>query len=238
MKRIVTKHPLAIRWFHWINFPVLAIMIWSGLLIYWANDVYKIKIGGREIIKFFPKSFYDAFHIPFHLAEGMAYHFLFMWLFFMNGLLYVSYTAFSGEWKYLLPNKRSFREACLVVLHDLHIKRGLPFQTKYNAAQRIAYSAVILMGFGSIITGLSIYKPVQFSWLMRLCGGYEAARVEHFALTIGYCLFFVVHIIQVVLAGWKNFRSMITGFDVFQVDEQPEPQATVVETPVINSINS
>ena len=240
MKKIVTKHPLAIRWFHWINFPVLAIMIWSGLLIYWANDVYKIKIAGKEIIKFFPKSFYDALNVPFHLAEGMAYHFLFMWLFFINGLLYVLYTAFSGEWKYLLPNRKSFKEAWLVLLHDLHIRRGLPFQTKYNAAQRIAYTAIVLMGFGSIITGLSIYKPVQFGWLTLLCGGYEAARIEHFILTIGYCLFFVVHIVQVILAGWKNFRSMVTGFDVFHFEEEEskEPEPEVEEIPTIIPVNS
>ena len=250
MKKIVTKHPLAIRWFHWINFPVLGIMIWSGLLIYWANDVYAIKIGGRQLINFFPKSFYDALHIPFRLAEGMAYHFLFMWLFFINGLLYVCYTTFSGEWKYLLPNRKSFKQAWFVLLHDLHIRKGLPLQTKYNAAQRIAYTAIIFMGLGSIITGLSIYKPVQFSWLTWICGGYEAARVEHFALTIGYCLFFVVHIVQVMLAGWKNFRSMITGFDVFEVVEEKieEPQIVVeekkeepqiiVETPVQTPVNS
>ena len=64
MKKIVTKHTLAVRWFHWINFPILAIMIWSGLLIYWANDIYKIKIGGKEIINFFPNSFYAALNIP------------------------------------------------------------------------------------------------------------------------------------------------------------------------------
>ncbi len=86
MKKIVKKHPLAIRWFHWINFPVLAIMIWSGLLIYWANDVYKIGFGDKTLLKFFPDSFYKALHIPFNLAEGMAYHFVFMWLFFLNGL--------------------------------------------------------------------------------------------------------------------------------------------------------
>jgi thiosulfate reductase cytochrome b subunit len=240
MKKIITKHPLAIRWFHWINFPVLAIMIWSGLLIYWANDVYKIRIAGKEIIKFFPKSFYAALNVPFHLAEGMAYHFLFMWLFFINGLLYVLYTAFSGEWKYLLPNRKSFKEAGVVLLHDLHIRRGLPFQTKYNAAQRIAYTAIVLMGLGSIITGLSIYKPVQFGSLTWLCGGYEAARIEHFILTIGYCLFFVVHIVQVILAGWKNFRSMVTGFDVFYFEEEKpkEPELEVEETPTIIPVNS
>jgi thiosulfate reductase cytochrome b subunit len=219
MKKIVQKHPLAIRWFHWINFPVLTVMIWSGLLIYWANDVYAVKIGGKELIKFFPTSFYQALHVPFRLAEGMAYHFLFMWLFFINGFLYVAYTIVSGEWKYLLPNKHSLKESWQVVLHDLHIRKTVPPQTKYNGAQRIAYTAIIVMGIGSVLTGLAIYKPVQFSWITTLLGGYEAARAEHFILTIGYCLFFVIHVFQVLRAGWKNFRSMITGFDVIAVKE-------------------
>lgn len=214
MKKVITKHPLAIRWFHWLNFPILAVMIWSGLLIYWANDVYAVKIGGKELIKFFPQSFYEALHIPFHLAEGMAYHFVFMWLFFANGLSYVLYTVVSGEWRYLLPQRRSFRDAWLALLHDLRIRKTAPSFVKYNAGQRIAYTAIIIMGFGSIVTGLAIYKPAQFNWLTWVCGGYEAARLEHFILTIGYCLFFVIHILQVIRAGWKNFRSMITGFDV------------------------
>jgi thiosulfate reductase cytochrome b subunit len=230
MKRIVRKHPLAIRWFHWINFPVLGVMVWSGLLIYWANDVYAVKIGGKEIIKFFPDTWYKALHVPFRLAEGMAYHFVFMWLFFINGLLYVLYTAFSGEWRYLLPDRKSFKEAWLVVLHDLHIRKTAPPQKKYNAAQRIAYSAIVLMGIGSLATGLAIYKPVQFGWLAWICGGYEAARLEHFILTIGYCLFFLVHVVQVILAGWKNFQSMITGFEV--IAQKKEEETSSPNTPV------
>jgi thiosulfate reductase cytochrome b subunit len=213
MKKIVKKHPLAIRWFHWVNFPAIAIMIWSGLLIYWANDVYGVKIGGKELIKFFPDSFYKALHIPFHLAQGMAYHFVFMWLFLINGVAYVLYTFISGEWKYLLPNKNSFKQAWLVLLHDLHIRKQAPPFTKYNSAQQIAYTAIIVMGVGSILTGLAIYKPIQFGWLVWLLGGYEAARLEHFILTIGYCLFFAIHILQVIRAGWKNFQSMVTGFE-------------------------
>jgi thiosulfate reductase cytochrome b subunit len=232
MKKVVAKHPVAIRWFHWVNFPVLAIMIWSGLLIYWANDVYAIKSGGKDFIKFFPKSFYEALHLPFRLAEGMAYHFFFMWFFFLNGFLYVLYTAISGEWRYLLPQKRSWKEAWQVVLHDLRIRKTKPSQTKYNAAQRIAYTFVIFMGLGSIITGLAIYKPVTFSFFTALCGGYEAARLEHFILTIGYCLFFLVHIIQVILAGWRNFQSMITGFEVLKPSEHTinETSQTKTET--------
>jgi thiosulfate reductase cytochrome b subunit len=220
MKTIVRKHPLAIRWFHWLNFPILACMIWSGLLIYWANDVYKISIGSKTIIRFFPESFYKALSIPYHLAEGMSWHFAFMWLFFINGLLYILFTIFSGQWRYLLPNRHSFKEAWQVLLHDLHIKKYEPPQIKYNAAQRIAYTLIIIMGIGSVITGLSIYKPVQFSGFTWLCGGYEAARAEHFILTIGYVLFFLIHIIQVIKTGWNNFQAMVTGFEVFKISPQ------------------
>ncbi len=150
----------------------------------------------------------------------------------MNGLFYVLYTIFSGEWRYLLPNKKSFGEAWQVLLHDLHIRKSIPPQTKYNAAQRIAYSAIIIMGLGSIITGLAIYKPVQFSFFTAICGGYEAARVEHFILTIAYCLFFLVHVIQVIIAGWRNFQSMITGFEVVKLSDKKDVIASSTETSV------
>jgi thiosulfate reductase cytochrome b subunit len=89
MPRLERKHSLATRLFHWINVLILAVMIWSGLLIYWANDVYAIRVGGVTILKFFPSWFYRALHVDHRLAEGMAWHFTFMWLFALNGLLYV-----------------------------------------------------------------------------------------------------------------------------------------------------
>lgn len=213
-KKIVEKHPLYLRWFHWINFPILAIMIWSGILIYWANDVYTLGFGDTTLLKFFPKSFYEALGIPFRLGEGMAYHFVFMWLFALNGLLYVLFTIFSGQWRYLLPGRGAIGNAWRVVLADLGIRKQHPPQSKYNAAQQIAYTLVIVMGIGSLLSGIAIYKPVQFYWLCAAMGGYEWSRIIHFSLTIGYCLFFLVHIAQVVRAGWRNFSSMITGFEV------------------------
>jgi len=189
-------------------------MIWSGLLIYWANGIYKISWGDEVLFKFFPKGFYKALHVPFHLAEGMSWHFAFMWLFAINGLLYILFTIISGQWRYLLPNRKSFKEAWLVLLHDLHLIKFEPPKAKYNAAQRIAYTAIIAMGIGSIITGLAIYKPVQFSAINTICGGYAAARAEHFVLTIGYVLFFFIHILQVIKTGWNNFQAMITGFEL------------------------
>ena len=228
MKKVIKKHPLAIRWLHWINFPVLAIMVWSGMLIYWANDVYHLGWGDKTVLKFFPDSFYKALKIPFRLAEGMSLHFVFMWLFAINGLIYFLYLMFSGEWRSVFPNKRSFKESFLVILHDLRIRKSLPPQKKYNGAQRIAYTIVIFMGLGSILTGISIYKPTQFHTLTSLLGGYEWARIEHFTLTILFCLFFLVHIVQVALAGWNNFQSMITGLFVVERNVIPTQKSQPV----------
>lgn len=210
MTKLKLKHLLAIRWFHWINFPLLGLMIWSGLLIYWAYAPYHI-----GPLHFLPNWFVSALHIDHRLADGMALHFTLMWLFVANGVAYVLYTFLSGEWRYLVPRSTAaFRDAWQVFLHDLHLRRELPSQEKYNAAQQISYSAIVLMGAGSLVTGLAIYKPAQLAWLTALCGGYTFARLLHFSLTVGYVLFFVVHVLQVALAGWNNFRSMVIGYEL------------------------
>jgi thiosulfate reductase cytochrome b subunit len=66
---------------------------------------------------------------------------------------------------------------------------------------------------------LAIYKPTQVWWLTALLGGYQWARLEHFALTVGYAAFFVIHIAQVVRAGWNNFRAMVTGYELVPAEE-------------------
>ncbi len=220
MSRLEKKHSLPTRAFHWFNGPILLVMIYSGLLIYWANDVYAIRLGGFTILKFFPAWFYNILGLKQRLSEGMAWHFAFMWLFALNGLAYVTYTLASGEWRHLVPDRDTPREAWHVVLHDLGIRKEPLPRRKFNGAQRVAYTGVVAMGAGSLLTGLAIYKPVQVAWLTALLGGYEWARFWHFALTIGYGLFFVVHIAQVVRAGWNNFRSMVIGVEVAR-DEEP-----------------
>ena len=218
MKRLEQKHPRAIRWFHWINFPLLALMIWSGVLIYWANAVYRIGIGDYTLVKMtLEQATWRKLHVNNRLAEGMALHFFFMWLFAVNGVLYVAYTLFSGEWRYLVPSRSSFREAWHVLLHDLRIRKDPLPPLKFNGAQQIAYTLVILMGFGSLLTGLAIYKPVTFSLLAALFGGYQMSRFFHFWLTVGYVVFFMIHVAQVIRAGWNNFRAMVIGYEV--VDE-------------------
>jgi thiosulfate reductase cytochrome b subunit len=220
MNRLELKHPRAIRWMHWINIPLLTIMLWSGLLIYWANDVYAIRFGGFTLFHFFPEWFYRVWGLEHGLAIGMAYHFAFMWFFAINGFCYVLYTFVSGEWRYLLPNRHTPREAWHVMLHDLGLRKAPLPRAKFNGAQRLAYTGVILMGAGSLVTGLAIYKPTQLAWLTGLVGGYAWARAEHFVLAIGYVVFFVIHIVQVMRAGWNNLRAMVTGYELIPAEEQ------------------
>lgn len=231
-KQLEKKHPLAIRWLHWINFPLLFMMIWSGLLIYWANRVYGIRIFGYELFAFFPEGFFEFLGVPFRLAEGLQLHFFFMWLFAVNGLIYVAYLAVSGEWRAVLPVPGSLKRAASVALYDAKILKKKPPQGKYNDAQRVAYTSVIFMGAGSIITGLAIYKPLQLAWLTSLLGGYQWARWMHFWLTILFVLFFLVHIVQVALAGWSNFRSMISGYEVVDAATTGDTEAARAETQV------
>jgi thiosulfate reductase cytochrome b subunit len=225
--RLERKHPLAIRWMHWVNFPVLFTMIWSGILIYWNDSdnayrhphaIYRIGIGRLTLLRLFPDWIYRTMNFPYHVTEGLGYHFFFMWIFALNGIAYVLFLALSGEWRFLVPECRSLRDAIQVTLVDLHLRKGLPEQTKYNGAQRIAYTSVILMGAAMLVSGLAIYKPTQLHWLTSLLGGYEMARWLHFWITMGFLAFFAVHVGQVVLAGWNNFRAMVSGREIQSVE--------------------
>jgi len=256
--RLEKKHPLAIRWNHWLNFPLLAVMIWSGLLIYWANDVYHVPVPGTGPVrifhenkesgadpdelkgifpfvmgapKYWPEKWTEEnpddrskprliYSIKNRLAEGMAWHFFFMWFFTINGIVYVLFTAISGQWRYLVPQKGTIKHAIWTVLHDMHLKKQPPPRQKFNGAQQIAYTSIIVMGLGSTLTGLAIYKPTQVWWLLAMFGGYGAARFIHFWLMIGYVLFFLIHVAQVVRAGWNNFRAMITGYELAPVEAE------------------
>ena len=221
--RIKYKHSLAIRWMHWINFPLLALMIYSGLLIYWADSqyegmnahrVYRVGLGSWTLFRLFPPWFYNTLHLKFQLAKGLGYHFFFMWFFALNGVAYVLYILFSGGWRELVPTRRSFREAIEVTLHDLRLSKHHPPQKKFNGAQKVAYTGVILMGAGSLLTGLAIYKPTQLHVLAALLGGYEMARWFHFWLTVAFVGSFFVHVVQVIRAGWNSFRAMIIGYQI------------------------
>ncbi len=206
---------------HWINVPLLTIMIWSGLRIYWADtrDPYGFGIGliGWHWFDFLPDAVNETLGLDRKLARGMAFHFTFGWFFALNGIAYGIYLWRTGLWRRLAPGRKALGDALIVVAHDLYlgrlIKRPLPEQGQYNAAQRITYALVLLMGLVALLTGFAIYKPTGLGLLTTLFGGYEVARTIHFFVTIGFIAFFVIHVLQVARSGWRNFYSMVTGFE-------------------------
>src|ERR1700743_2689878 len=106
--RLDKKHPLAIRWMHWINFPVLFTMIWSGMLIYWGDSdnayqhphrVYRLRICSIHLFLFWPEWVYHLLNAPYRITVGLGWHFVFMWIFATNGACYVGYLWLSGNWR-------------------------------------------------------------------------------------------------------------------------------------------
>lgn len=201
------KHSRALRWLHWINFPLLTLMVWSGILIYWANPAY-IPL---------PDPVAEALKLDARLAIGIGWHFAIAWVFVVNGLLYLAYLAWSGEWREIVPRRDSFKEALLVTLHDLKLRKEAPPMTgKMNGAQRFAYTGVIVLSAVAVISGVAIWKPVQIGWLTELLGGYEPSRFIHFVCMVLISAFFFVHVAQVIRAGWNNMRAMIAGYEVVE----------------------
>lgn len=187
-------------------------MVWSGLQIYWAHRVYT---------PFVPDSVYKTLGVEYHLADGLALHFSVMWLFVINGIMFTFYLIASGHWRELIPARGTLKDAVHVLLHDLRIRRAPKApRAKFNGAQKLAYTGVFGMAVLAVLTGVAIYKPIQMNWLTTLFGGYEAARLIHFILAVSFVLFFLVHIAQVIRAGFNAFQSMITGEEVVNEDAQ------------------
>ena len=218
----IEAHPLALRWMHWINFPVIAVMVWSGLRIYWAYDEHVLAIGGHELFAFFPDAFNEALGLERRLARGIAFHLTFGWFFVLNGIAYVAYLAWSGSWRRIVPDRYDVADAGRVVAHDLHLRRAQPVQGTYNAAQKLAYSTVVVMGAVLVLSGFAIYRPASLTPLTVALGGYETARLIHFWTTILMSLFFVVHVVQVARSGFGNLWSMVSGFEYRALDDDEE----------------
>ena len=195
-QRAMLIHPLMVRVCHWINVVAVLIMITSGWAIYNASPLfnfdfpYAITLGGW-------------------LAGALQWHFAGMWLFAVNGLVYLIYGIASGHFRRkLLPISPR------AVLHDvgeaLRGKLAHEDLSVYNAAQRAAYVALILLLILMIATGLVIWKPVQFYWFGQFMGDYEGARLLHFFAMAAIAFIVLVHVLMVVLVP-RTFPTMFTG---------------------------
>lgn len=218
----IERHRRGNRWMHWFNFPILTVMIWSGLRIYWADlrDPYVFGIGSWEIFEFFPDAVNEPLGLERRLARGMAFHFAFAWLFVINAVAFGTYLWRTGGWRNFVPTFDDLRTIPAVLLHECGIRKEPPPQGKYNGVQQLSYGIILLMGVLAILTGFALYKPTQLAFLVSLFGGYEGARFFHFAVTIGFLLFFVIHLLQVARAGFSNFWSMITGYELLPADDE------------------
>jgi thiosulfate reductase cytochrome b subunit len=206
-------HPAAIRIMHWTNAVAMFIMIGSGWKIY--ND---------EVI-------FGWLHFPEYLTigkwaqHGLQWHFLGMWILGLNGLAYLIYGFATGRFRrMLLPIRWS--ELLATIKDALHLRLSHADPTRYNTVQKMLYVGVICVGVLTVISGLAIWKPIQFSELLALFGSFQTARLVHFLCMSAIVLFVVVHITLALLVP-HALVSMITGGPKVDAGphahSQPEP---------------
>ena len=189
-------HPLVVRITHWVNVVAVLLMLTSGWQIYNASPL-------------FPFVFPPALTLGGWLAGALQWHFAAMWLFALNGLVYLAYGIVSGHFRRkLLP--LSPRAALRDVGAALRGRLAHDDLSVYNAAQRAAYGALIAALALLVASGLAIWKPVQLYWLASLMGDYEGARLLHFFAMAAVVLLVVVHVVMVILVP-RTLPTMFTG---------------------------
>ena len=190
-------HPLPLRIMHWVNAAAMIIMIMSGWKIY--ND---------EAI-FGWLHFPDTITLGTWAQHGLQWHFFGMWILTLNGLAYLSYGLISGRFRAkLLPI--SMRELIATIRDALMLRLKHDDLTHYNAVQKLLYAGIILVGIVTVLSGLSIWKPVQFSELAALFYDFQTARLVHFLCMAAIVLFLVVHVTLALLVP-RSLVAMVTG---------------------------
>jgi len=189
-------HPVWVRVTHWINALAMLIMIGSGWQIYNASPLFgftfsrHITLGGW-------------------LGGALLWHFAAMWILMLNGLVYLILGFASGRFRRkLIPIWPSD------VLRDLFaaLRGRLAHEdlSTYNAVQKLLYVGILVAGVTIVLSGLSIWKPVQLQWLTDFFGGYDTARYVHFAAMAAIVAFLVVHVSLALLVP-KSLRAMVVG---------------------------
>jgi thiosulfate reductase cytochrome b subunit len=190
-------HPGWVRVSHWINALAILVMIGSGWQVYDASPLF------------------NFLHFPRGIALGnwlggaLLWHFAAMWVLVVNGAVYVTLGLVTGRFRRkLLPIYPS------AVIADakaaLTLKLAHDDLSHYNAVQKVLYTGVILCGVLIVLSGLSIWKPVQFQELTALFGGYDVARYVHFFAMATIVGFLCVHVALALLVS-KSLRAMIVG---------------------------
>ncbi len=190
-------HPAWVRICHWINALAILVMIGSGWQIYDASPLF----DGLHFAK--------SVALGNWLAGALLWHFAAMWVLVVNGIVYVTLGLATGRFlRKLLPitPRAVFADAKAALVFKL----SHDDLSRYNAVQKLLYAGVILVGVVIVLSGLAIWKPVQFHELTALFGGYDFARYVHFIARAAIVGFLIVHVALALLVP-KSLRAMITG---------------------------
>ncbi|TCL03097.1 thiosulfate reductase cytochrome b subunit [Sodalis ligni] len=192
----IPMHRLPVRITHWLNVLIMCGMFMSGWGIYNASPI-------------FPFTFPAALTLGGWLGGSIAWHLAVMWALAANGLLYLSWGLASGHFRrdFLPVTPASlWRDLRAALMFRLIHRPG-----EYNAVQKAFYLFVLLCGLVLVLSGLSIWKPVQLSWLVAVFGGFDRARYVHFFAMSAIGVFVVVHLAMVLMVP-STFLPMITGY--------------------------
>jgi thiosulfate reductase cytochrome b subunit len=189
-------HPVWVRVCHWTNAFAMILMVMSGWQIYNASPLFNFV---------FPRSI----TLGGWLAGALLWHFAAMWILMINGLVYVVLGFATGRFRRkLVPITPSGVIADARAALSGHL--GHDDLSKYNSVQKLLYAGIIAVAVIIVLSGLSIWKPVQLQWLTALFGGYDFARYVHFTAMALIVAFFIIHVVMALLVP-KSLRTMIIG---------------------------
>src|SRR5437762_1195684 len=188
--------PAWVRALHWTNAVAMVLMIMSGWQIYNASPLFDFR-------------FSSSITLGGWLGGALLWHFAAMWILMVNGLIYLALGFATGRFrKKLLP----ITPAGVIADTRAALTGKLSHDdlTRYNYVQKLLYAGIIVVGVLIVLSGLSIWKPVQLQYLTALFGGYDLARYVHFFCMAAICAFLVVHVVLALLVP-KSLRAMIIG---------------------------
>jgi thiosulfate reductase cytochrome b subunit len=190
-------HPRWVRVTHWVNALAMFMMIGSGWQIYDASPLFDFLTFPSELA------------LGGWLAGALLWHFAAMWLLLINGLVYVTLGIATGRFRrMLLPIRpRAVFDDLLAALRGRLSHDDLAV---YNSVQRLLYAGVLVAGLVIVLSGLSIWKPVQFKYLTLLFGGYDTARYVHFFAMAAIVAFLTIHVALALIVP-KSLRAIIFG---------------------------
>jgi thiosulfate reductase cytochrome b subunit len=200
-------HPWPVRVMHWTNAVAMIVLIGSGWGIYDDSVIFKGLHFPRAIV------------VGGWAAESLLWHFAAMWLLVVNGAAYLIYGIATGRFRErLLPIRVG--DVIETVRDTLRFKIAHEDLTMYNAVQKLLYIVVILAGVAQVVSGLAIWKPIQFSGLVGVLGGFQSARLIHFAGMAAIVGFLVVHVALALLVP-RTLVAMVTGGPALREGARP-----------------